>query len=206
MAKISSEKPVKLKAFLERIKAKQRSSPKNETKLGPNSLTDHSTPCKNSVDLRTQSHQKSVTFDKNLVDNNSENSRTIKISDNTGHKGSKSPSQNLPNRRKSDSNASMYPERFSDIRSFMNLSEGVVRSSNFYRVEKPSFELKERKGKRRYKILKKEEVLVGSSSNTIKKYFPLKVDTNICKNGKRKSSIEETESLKKARVGNRATD
>ena len=100
----------------------------------------------------------------------------------------------------------MYPERFSDIRSFMNLSKGVVRSSNFYRVEKPSFELKERKGKRRYKILKKEEVLVGSSSNTIKKYFPLKVDTNICKNGKRKLSISETENLKKARVGNRAID
>ena len=84
-------------------------------------------------------------------------------------------------------------------------ADTVVGTTNFYKVEKPLSEATERKVKRRYKLVKKEEVLV-ETSNPINKYFPRLKNTDVCRNGKRKNSIDSTENLKKFKVWNRATD
>jgi len=116
--------------------------------------------------------------------------------------------ENQPNPPKSDLNTRRYPGRFSDLRSFLNLSSSLVGTTNFYRVTEPSVGTIEVKKSRRYKVKKKEVELVGNLSNFIRFNFPTKeksLDSEICIHGKRKLSIDATEVFKKARVWNRTT-
>ena len=121
----------------------------------------------------------------------------------------KSPVKNQPNQSDNKVKSRENPGRFSDLRSFLNLSDSLVRRSNFYKVAEPSVGTNEVTKKKRYKVIrkvKKEEDLVESSSNSIRKYFPRNDNSSICSTGKRKLSIISTEVFKKQRVGEQTMD
>ena len=148
--------------------------------------------------------QKNVIFDENVVGEVINVDRTMGAPENLGSMAPENPLKNRPCPPKTDQNPRRYPGRFSDLKSFLSLSSSLVGTSNFCKVVEPSVGSPVLKQKRRYKLKKKEEVLVGNSSNTIKNYFQQKDSkpvSTLCKFGKRKLSTNTTEVLKKVRVG-----
>ena len=211
--KNSLEKPEKL--FLERMKSRNRSIQNKveiKTKIGPNiqdNQESQDSPAENNAVLVTKEHHETVTFDDILavddlkIDRSEENPQTM------SQNGAKISIEKLPYLPDLTSNVRGNPEKFSDLVSFKTLSDTLVRSSNLCKVEIPSVDASEGKRKRRYRIRKKEADLVKTSLKPITEYFPKKDDLDICVNGKRKLSVENSkifETNKKCKVWNRARD
>ena len=211
--KSKSSKMTGKKSPCKKIKPKcKKNSPKNQNKLRlflekmKSRETKAATPGKSTVVLETQEDQEIVIMGKNSQENTSENDRIEKFSENLGHLGPKSPQKDLPNPRDLNPIVIGKPGKFSDIRSFLNVSTSLVGQSNFYKVEKPSVGTRVGQRKRKYCIQKKEADLAQISNNPIDKYFPRKEDLVLCKYGKRKAITDANETNKKLRGGNPSTD
>ena len=164
------------------------------------------TPGKSIANSKADKDQKIAKLSENQLENTSENSRSVEISENLGHLGPNKPPEKLPNPRENSSTVSGKPVKFSNLDSFLGISNRLVGHSNFYKVEKPSVGNEAGQRKMRYCLKKKEEVLAKVSNNPISKYFLKKKDLEICIYGKRKANYEESNESKKPRVGNMSTD
>ena len=197
---------------MDKIKAKKKSSPnltENKTILRPNSPNIQNTPCENIAGNMAYLHPKTAISKEKVGGNDLKVDLLLEDPEILGHKAPENPIQIQPSPPKTDLISRKNPGRFSDLRTFLNLSSSLVGTANFYRVTEPSVGTTEVKKKRRYTVKKKEAELVGNSSNSIRNYFPKKEvsqSSEICKHGKRKLTIDATEVSKKARVGIKTID
>ena len=213
--KNSPEKPEKLRQFLERMKSRNRSVQNKvqiKTKIGPkiqDIQESQDFPSKSNAVLIPKEQHEKVTSDDIMAVDNLKIDRSEEISESMCQNRAKIPIKKLPISPDLTLNVRRNPEKFSDLESFKTLSNNLVGSSNLYKVEIPSVDAPEGNKKRRYRIKKKEADLAKTSVKPITEYFPKKNDLNICENGKRKLSVENSkifESNKKRKVWNRARD
>ena len=206
--KITPKKPLKLREFLEKIKSKKKSSPNlpnYEGNLPLNTPTINNTPSESIAQTEANEHQENAKFNVNSVELEMLGDCVVENPEDLLQNRPKTPVKYQPNRSDFDVNVLKNPGRFGDLRSFLNLSNSLVGRSNFYKVAEPSVSSKVLTKKKKYKFVKKEAELVRDSSNSIRKYFPSKVNSNVCSTGKRKLSMDSiqdsTEVLKKQKVG-----
>jgi len=186
--KVSPEKPIKLKKFLDKMKLRKQAKNKGELSpkisdkfepvdLGKTGLVDVKPDCALEIDHKVKFLDKSDQCRPN---------NPIK------------PAFGLPN---IDENVRKKPERFSDIASYFGLSNRLVGASNSVKSDKPTNDAPVGTVKRRKRIKKKEEVLVDISSRNIRTYFPSSDDFSRNENGKRKLQVEISNTSKKLKVG-----
>ena len=210
--KISPKKPLKIKEFLDKIKAKRMSSrSKSEYKanLALVSTINKNTPRETIATNEAKEDQNIAKIDNISVGFNENIDCALKFSEKSDHIRHNSPLKIQPNPSENMVNLHEYPGSFSELKSYDKLSSNLVGTANFYKVAEPSVGNIDLNMKRKYKLkkkVKKEEDLARESSNTILNYFPKASSSRLCIAGKRKSSNSSTEVLKKPRVGNTTTD